>query len=222
MPETFRRTEEIIKYLRDHRIPPITLLVVPGRQWNSQQLKRLHKLEEVGYEMAAHGWRHEVTARGGLYHRLHSALLSRNVAEHLALDSGGILDLMQRSRQWFVDNGFSPPRLYVPPAWALGPITPGHLAQVPFDRIEVLSGLLNPQTGVVYKMPVVGFEADSPLRAAGLRIWNAWQMRRVRLRSQPVRLGIHPDDFYLRLAAHLRAMIEESYLYQNYAELESV
>lgn len=218
MPESFRRIEEIIKYLRDHEVPPITLLVVPGRRWNHQKLKRLRKLADVGYEIAAHGWLHEIDRPRGFYHHLHAALFSRRVAEHLALDSEAIRDLMLRSHAWFGQNRLPPPKLYVPPAWALGKIRPEHLRELPFEQIEILRGLLDPQTGQILKLPLLGFEADTVWRQLAVTAWNRLQLARSRRSPGPVRISLHPEDFHLRLAPRLRRLIKQTYLYQSYAE----
>jgi predicted deacetylase len=218
MPETFRRMEEIIKYLRDHRIPPIALLVVPGRAWKPQQIKRLHKLADVGYELVAHGWRHHTDHWGGPWHRLHGAVFSRRVAEHLTLDSAGIRELMCRSHAWFADHQLPSPCLYVPPAWALGPIRREDLARTPFRRVEGLRGLLNPRTGEWQRLPMIGFDAASRWRALAIRVWNTRSSAQAHRRSLPLRLSLHPEDFHRCLAAHVRETLEATYLYSSYRE----
>lgn len=144
MPHTLERVERILAWLQKRGVPPITLLVVPGRPWEKPQIERLRQLTVEGHELAAHGWHHETKPRH-LYHRLHAALISRHVAEHLDLNSQGILELMQRSRNWFDENQLPLPDFYVPPAWALGPITKADLAQAPYHLVETTRGLLHLQ-----------------------------------------------------------------------------
>ena len=218
MPETMDRVESILEWLGDLGIPPVTLLVVPGKPWSSGQIEGLRRLAGRGHVLAAHGWCHRTTPRG-LRHRLHAAFLSRNVAEHLALDSAGILALLSRSHAWFAANGLPPPMLYVPPAWALGAIRPDDLARAPFRVIETTFGLIrppardraDPPTGKprFERLPLTGYEADTAVRAAFLRRWNQSQVRKAARHGKPLRLSIHPDDPRLRLAdqleCHLRA-----------------
>ncbi|MFP4352808.1 MAG: polysaccharide deacetylase family protein [Puniceicoccaceae bacterium] len=221
MPETMDRVGSILQWLGGLGVPPVTLLVVPGKPWTPGQIESLRRLAGRGHTLAAHGWRHRTTPRG-LRHRLHAAFLSRNVAEHLALDSAGILALLQRSHAWFADNRLPPPTLYVPPAWALGAVRPDDLARAPFRMIETTFGLIRPRDPgraarpnrkpPLERLPLTGYEADTAVRAAFLRWWNQGQVRKAARRGKPLRLSIHPDDPTLRLAdqlaAHLRTVRE--------------
>jgi predicted deacetylase len=218
MPETFPQMEAILKYLRDHRIPPITLLVVPGRQWKSHQIDHLRCLADQGYTLAAHGWVHRTDQPSDIYHRLHARLLSRNVAEHLALDAAGIRDLMQRSFDWFGDNDLPPPTLYVPPAWALGRLPRHDLGELPYTAVEVLRGIYLPKAGHFYSLPMIGFEADTAFRKAAVHSWNAGQTILARLGGRPLRIGLHPSDFQLSMAETLRQVLAQPFIWQSYDE----
>lgn len=145
MPHTMDRVEHILDWLKERGVPPVALLVVPGRAWEPQQIERLRDLAAEGHELAAHGWLHETTPKR-IYHRLHAALISRHVAEHLDLNSLGILELMQRSRQWFGENDLPRPDFYLPPAWALGPLAKADLARAPYQLIETTRGLIHLNT----------------------------------------------------------------------------
>jgi predicted deacetylase len=217
MPETLSKVRGILDQLRSFGLPPITLYVVPGRNWQSEQLDELKALVEAGYEVAAHGWLHETTPKR-LYHRLHAALISRNVAEHLDLDENQIVPFIERSMAWFPEHGFPVPELYVPPAWALGTrsraLSPGcdatgPEAAKPFPRyIEILRGYLDTQTGALHKLPMTGYEVDTPLRKHFVRNWNARHLRKAAATGKPVRIGLHPNDFDLLLSQDLLTTLQ--------------
>ncbi len=218
MPETLDDVEALLALCTGAGVPAVTLLVVPGRPWSDAHLARLAAMARAGHPLAAHGWRHGVDRYGGLYHRLHGALLSRRVAEHLALDEAGIAALMARSHAWFEAQGLPAPSLYVPPAWALGWVSPGTLRSLPFRRVEVLRGVLEVASGRLEPLPLVGFEADTPVRAAVLGAWNRAQTAAARRRGRPLRIGIHPGDLRLRLAGPLRALLGRPFRYLDYTE----
>lgn len=217
-PETLARVEGIVDHLQSCGHREITLLVIPGRRWHTQGVDRLARWQDAGIELAAHGWRHEARAVRGPFHRLHAALLSRRAAEHLALDQEGITAVMQAAYDWFVDHGLVPPRSYVPPAWALGRIERERLQRLPYRQIEVTRGLIDSASGRLQRLPLTGFEADTALRAGFLRCWNRTQVRRAGRTGLPLRIGIHPDDPQLRLAADLKALMEEGWRSIRYDE----
>lgn len=205
MPETLPAVQRTLKRLEHHQRAPITLLVVPGRDWDRPALATLRSLERDGYQLAGHGWRHRAEAFGGLYHRLHGLFLSRRVAEHLALDEAGIIALIQRCHAWFGDHGLEPPTLYVPPAWAMGQISLARLRETcPFSLYERFDGVINAAAERVQPLPLLGYEADHALRAPILRLWNRWNWRRARHQGLPIRIGIHPRDIELALAHDLK------------------
>ena len=227
MPHTLERVDRILLWLEERQVPPVTLLVVPGLDWEDRQIARLHDLAEQGHELAAHGWLHQTKPRR-LFHRIHSTLISRNVAEHLDLDSGEILALMTRSRNWFDANKLPLPDFYVPPAWALGPISKSDLLQVPYTRIETTRGFIyleniagtaenqlnterrktaKPATLRFQKLPLTGYEADTAFREFFLRRWNAHQAKLATTKDLTLRISIHPDDLDLRVADQLDAQI---------------
>jgi predicted deacetylase len=232
MPQTFDRVERILDWLKARDVPPVTLLVVPGRPWTPGQIGRLRELATSGHPLAAHGWHHETRPRR-LYHRLHAAIFSRNVAEHLDLDSPEIRQLMQRSHDWFGENDLPPPACYVPPAWALGPLSNADLTQLPYRLIETTRGLihlesnaplvasqsngslprseegapLTKRTCTFQKLPLTGYEADTRPREAFLRRWNAAQLHTATRRHLPLRISIHPGDLNLRLQDQLERHI---------------
>lgn len=219
MPETFAAVEATMQRLQLLGVSPVTLLVVPGRSWSEVQLQRLRDWAGQGHELAAHGWQHEATRVRGLQHRLHALLLSRNTAEHLALGPQEILSLMLSASAWFAARALPPPSLYVPPAWALGPLTTQGRAQLPYRQIEVLSGLHELPGRGLRRLPLLGFEADTVPRAGFLRVWNAVQLRLAPWLRRPLRISIHPHDFELRLGASLDRLLQRRFRYRAYREL---
>lgn len=221
MPETFALCEELVHRLSTRGVTPLTLLIVPGRRWKPRQVERMRAWAEAGHELAAHGWSHQVHHIRGWKHRLHAWLISRRVAEHMELRSAGILNLLRRSSAWFERESLPRPKLYVPPAWALGPISDKHLEQAPYAMIETLRGVCDPRLRRWRRLPLVGFEADTPLRALALRLWNWLQLRRARREGgQPLRIAIHPQDFELHLARDLDAVLRQPQRFTTYSSLE--
>lgn len=203
MPETLDRIDELIELLRDSGHGPPSLMIVPGRCWDADSIARIRGLAEAGHELVGHGWSHHAASIRGLRHRLHSAIISRNAAEHLALDAAGIAALIRRCAGWFTEHGLPAPALYVPPAWAMGCMPRAGLAGLGFRYYETLSGIYDSETGVMHRIPVAGYEADTLLRAVSLRVSNAlnrWSARR----AGALRVAIHPQDLRLRLAGDLR------------------
>lgn len=221
MPETLDSIEEIIQWLERMGIPPFSLLIVPGKAWSPKAIDRLRKFAERGYPIVPHGWHHHTRPRR-LFHRIHSALISKEVAEHLDLDSEGILKLLIRSKEWFIDHSIPVSQLYVPPAWALGFIRSRTLIRAPFQQIEVTRGVLHLEpAGTVRfeKLPLAGYEADSPFRAQFLRRWNAYQEAQARKNQQPLRISIHPNDRTLPLAGQLEAQLKRANHFIQYSDL---
>ncbi len=219
MPDTLPRVDRILSLLTAEQVSAVTLLVVPGAGWTAAGIAALRDYEARGYELAGHGWRHRVDHRRGFTHRLHGQFISRNVAEHLALDTAGIIDLIYRCHAWFGEQSLRAPSLYVPPAWAMGNIERSALAELPFLRYELFSGILSAQTGRLHPIPLLGYEADTALRAPLLRLWN----RLNRHRSSDngwLRIGIHPHDLELRLAEDLRRDLRHYRLHADYAAVD--
>ena len=208
MPETLEVVQGCLDRLKAHGLPSPILLVVPGRDWQPDQLAQLRTWQAAGCELAAHGWVHEVVPRR-LYHRFHALLLSRTVAEHLDLDADGIVDLMRRSLEWFPANALPAPRFYVPPAWALGRVSWPQLTELPVRHLEILAGIVDLPHGSLRRLPLVGFETDTLWRATFVRVWNWVQVRRARSSGRPLRIGLHPHDFDLLLKDSLERLLRE-------------
>ncbi len=206
MPETMQRTRELFDKLRDAGLEQVTLLVVPGRQWDENSLTSLRQLASDGAILAGHGWNHRVDSIRGFKHKLHSRLISRDVAEHLALDSTGIRELVGRCHDWFVDNDLPVSDLYVPPAWAMGSITKAELAETPFRLFETFGGVLDTQDGRFRRSAMVGFEADNLLRVVSCAVWNRFNLA-VAGYNAPVRVAIHPNDLSLGMSKALERLI---------------
>jgi hypothetical protein len=219
MPETLPQVERILALLECEGVAPVTLLVIPGAGWSREDIGRLRGFQARGCELAGHGWVHRVDRIRGLTHRLHSRLISRNVAEHLALDGVGIHRLIARCHGWFDEQALGDPALYCPPAWAMGRIPRSSLASLPFKRYEVFSGVLSTQTGQMHPIPLTGYEADTALRAPVIRLWNHLNRQRATRRGW-LRIGIHPYDLDLRLADDLRRDLRRFRCHASYSAVE--
>jgi len=207
MPSTLDRICLLARELTHLQTSNITMLVVPGHDWSRKQLDVLREFEQQGYILCGHGWHHSSKKIHGVYHRLHSLLISRNVAEHLALDEKEISQLIYDCYQWFPNNKLATPDLYVPPAWALGKISEQLLEQSPFRFFENTAGLYDSSTGQQLNLPLIGFEADNIFRAGTLRLWNAANTL-AGSEKKPVRISIHPSDKELLLADSLISSLQ--------------
>lgn len=204
MPETFPRVTQVLDRLHRLNLAPCTLLVVPGKPWQPQQIRQLRQWAEQGHPLAAHGWHHKAPHIRSLYHKCHAAVLSRDVAEHLSLSPDGRIRLMTESHAWFRSVDLPAPSLYVPPAWALGRLPARRIPSLPFSTVESLAGLRFPATGKVRRLPLTGYEADTPARAVSLRLFNQAQLRLAQSTARPLRISIHPNDFHLHLTRQLQ------------------
>ncbi len=219
MPETLQQVRSLITQLRAANVVKITLLVVPGKHWTQADLQQLHDWQNEGLQLAGHGWNHQASKPRTLYHHLHSLLLSRMAAEHLSLDREQIAMLINECFSWFGERELRAPTLYVPPAWALGPLPPTELRTLPFRFVELLSGVLNCETTCLRKLPLTGYEADTAWRALSLGNWNKLNEWRARNSSRPLRIGIHPFDDEYRLRHQMHKQIQACEQFIDYDEL---
>ena len=217
-PAAMPRVRQILDEL--HSVPSscVTLLVIPDSGWTEPGIQELRTLAGRGYALAAHGWSHSVREIRSVRHRVHSQFISRRAAEHLALSAAEIMDLIQRSRRWFQENGLGCPDLYVPPAWALGAIPRSWLARTGFRHIETLAGVHDTRHGAFCPLPLTGFEADTVARTLALRAWNRVNELTAGTR-RPLRVAIHPNDLHLRLADQLRRIVLRKTKFLSYTEL---
>ena len=221
MPENMDKIQHILNWLKDRNIPPVTLLVVPGKNWTENQLKLLKQYTLEGHTLAAHGWHHHTEPKKFL-HRIHSLIISKNVAEHLDLNQQGILALLNKSYQWFIQNHLPTPTLYVPPAWALGSIHRKTLSKTLFKQIEVTRGLIHlapNKQAKLQRLPLTGYEADSPFRVRFLKKWNQFQQHRAQVQSLPLRISIHPHDLDLPIADQLEQQLKNVQTFIKYSDL---
>ncbi len=203
MPETLPAVQACLDECHRHGIRTVYLLVVPGRDWHAPGLSQLQEWVNEGCLLAGHGWLHHCERIDRPFHRLHSMLMSRNVAEHLAHDAEGIASLMQRCRAWFATQELPAPTLYVPPAWALGQIGDSQLRGTGFDQVETVRGVADLKRGRLALKPLLGYEADTGARKRVLSAWN--RLNRYRAAAcGTVRIGIHPNDLVLQLGEELR------------------
>lgn len=216
LPATMPAVRETVALLDEHEVAPLTLLVCPGFDWPAEDLEWLRARQRRGDRLAGHGWRHAAGPPRGIYDRLHRAVFSRGVAEHLALDADGIAAMIADNHAWFAAHGLASPELYVPPAWAMGGITRKRLRRLPFRLYETLSGIYDARADEFHRVPLVGFEADTALRALSLRASNRFN-RALAGWIGRLRVSIHPDDLRLRLARELRGLIAKPARYAGYS-----
>ena len=216
MATTVEPVKRILELLAPVTPAAVTLLVVPGGAWRSADIDWLQQLQHQGYQLAGHGWQHHCEPRG-FYHRLHSLLISRHVAEHLAMDAKGIVTLVRDCHDWMRLMGLSPSSLYVPPAWALGRISRVQLSQLPFGLYETLGGVYDARSGRFHGLPLLGYEADTVWRALAVRCFNHWNL--MRMGASPIRLSIHPYDLDLLLARDLREHLAAMDCFVSYQDL---
>jgi predicted deacetylase len=210
MPHTLANVERLLAtVLADIHPSHIMLLVVPGLPWQPEQIEQLKQLQSKGYELAGHGWTHNVQKIQTIYHRLHSFFISRDAAEHLSKTEQELLAMLEQNLGWFKQHDFKSPKFYVPPAWAMGRISQSTLRELPFSCVETTRGFHDLRTGRRCLLPLVGFEADTRFRAAFLRVWNrlnCWLAKTLR----PLRISIHPfDDEYL-IRDQMHQLIQEA------------
>lgn len=208
MPATRADVLDVLEWLQERQLGPAVLLVVPGSGWTDEGVRWLRSLESAGHELAGHGWRHAIDRYGSLAHRVHGALISRRVAEHLALDEEAVAALVARCHSWFAEAGLRLPRLYVPPAWAMGALGPAQLRRLPFAAYEDLGGFRRVD-GTRVDVPVAGFEADRSWNLPFLRAFN--RVARLRAgRGGLLRVAIHPRDLRLPMARDLAGLLDRS------------
>lgn len=202
-PETLGDVTRLVEALEARALAPVTLLVVPGRNWTPPAIDQLRRWQAAGHQLAGHGWWHRAGPPRRLGHLLHAAFISRACGEHLSLTAPDILALMRHSHRWFAEWDLQRPELYVPPAWALGRIDRSALEHQPYRQVETLQGVHDVAADSFRPLPLLGFEADTPTRAAALRLWNQGAGR-----NAHTRVAIHPADTRLRLRTDLARTLD--------------
>ncbi len=219
MPSTLEDVQQLLHLADNLGIQKVTLLVVPGLEWVSADIERLRRWEDQGYRLAGHGWLHRCHRIRGINHRLHSWLISRDVAEHLDWGNRPVSALMQRCAEWFDDHGFEVPALYVPPAWAMGEVGQEELARLPFCLYETLAGVYSAKADSTRLLPLVGFEADNFSRQVALKMANQTNCWLATLANRPLRVALHPHDLRLRLHRDITRIIARFPRGMNYDDL---
>lgn len=209
MPATFHRVYEIMRMIDKHAVAPVSLLISTGFEWREEEIEQLRSWHARGHQLAGHGLTHHATQISGLYHRLHSACISSDVAEHLALKPDEIEECITRCFDWFIENQFQAPQLYVPPGWAMGRLSRKRLGRLPFRFYETLTGIYDSELETMHRLPLVGFEANSPGMGLFLRTWNRVSLFSGRKLRKPARIAIHPGDLSLRLSGQLQELLKQ-------------
>ncbi len=219
MPHTLDQVGHLVDLLRRLNVYPATLLVVGGLPWQSHQIEQLKEWRREGWIMAGHGWVHRAERIDTAYHRVHSTLLSRDVAEHLSRPSMEAARIVRQSYQWLRKNDLGTPSLYVPPAWALGALSRRQLARLPYQAYESLAGVYTKKGKRFRMLPLVGFEADTRARAAALRPWNKANEWAARWTGTPLRISLHPNDLDLHLGRDIERILRRGWTFLDYTGL---
>lgn len=211
-PSTLTGVLQVADLLDELGVSPVTLLIVPGVEWDQASLEAVRRLiGRGGYGVAGHGWSHLAPRPASLYHRLHALIISRDQAEHLSRSTDDVAALVTRCHEWFRTVGLPQPQLYVPPAWALGRMPRATLTRLPFRWYEVLRGCVSAADGFLRTMPLAGFEADTRIRELTLRILNPLNARIAAGAGRPLRLAIHPWDLRYRLAKEVDGLLRREW-----------
>lgn len=218
MPTTMAKVQSLLNMARRREASEVTLLVVPGLDWNRADIDRLRAWQDEGYTLAGHGWSHHCQTPRSISHRLHSWLLSRDVAEHLSASREERLQIISRCADWFDRHRLNLPALYVPPAWALA-LRGDELRHGPFRMVETLSGVIECATSHFRTLPLVGFEADTRLRRAALSCLNGANLAIHVMTERPLRVALHPDDLELSMAPQLRQLLSQCQVPIGYSQL---
>lgn len=207
-PVTIQQVQGLIALVPENCQKNLLLLIIPGGEWSQTDLQQLKNWQEQGFTLAGHGWHHQVAGIKGWYHRLHSWLISRDAAEHLALEEGEIAVLLKKNYRWFIEHNLKPPQLYVPPAWAMGSIAKSELTKLPFQYYEFTDGIYDAKNHIYKKLPLAGFEADTILRKQLLKLWNKINCY-LSSSERPLRLSLHPNDNSLLLKESFKSYLSQ-------------
>lgn len=217
MPDNINEIDKIIELLKQYEIDKITLLVVPGKDWDNKDIEKLKYYENSGIELAGHGWSHLVKDIRGLYHNIHSKIISRNEAEHLSLEKNEIIKIVKNSYTWFEYFGLNRPKLYVPPAWTIGKIDKKDLVNLGYIFLETGFGVHDLVNNFFYPIPVTGYMADTNLRVKSLKVFNHLNFL---LPFELIRISIHPLDLNYPLLTDLKRHLRKIKKFLSYSELE--
>jgi len=218
-PRTLPVIHTTLEWLAARGVTAVTVLVVPGSGWDDTGVAALRRLAARGCALAGHGWEHRAGRLRTPMELLHAGLISRHEGEHLGRPREEILARITHCHRWFAGAGLPAPALYVPPAWALGRLPRRERARLPFPMLETLSGLEWTQSRRSRRLPLAGFQADTPARARLLRQWNRLNTAASLRTGRPLRVAIHPGDLALPLAASLEALLACRGRVLDYAEL---
>ena len=196
-PRNLNDVENIISRLDSKfNINKISILVIPGLNWKKKQLDKIKSWQNNGIQIAAHGWLHKSKKIKTIYHKLHSLIISAKCAEHLSKNRQDINRIISNSYNWFIENDFQRPYLYVPPAWALGKINRKDLQKLNFTHFECTTGFIHNNK---YRfLPLIGFEEKFLWKSLLRRFFNSFNFMLASF-TGVVRIAIHPNDFNLYL-----------------------
>lgn len=218
-PDVLDEVENIVQLLKSNSVSSITLLVIPGKNWSDHQIEILKQWGSSGLTLAGHGWAHYSGRPRNWKHLFHSVLLSKDQAEHLAKSRDEIITIIQNCYNWFQMHNLKQVKLYVPPAWGIGPVKNSDLDNQDFRYFEYLTGIYDSQERVFKRIPVVGFEADNRFRKNNLQFINSINIYRAIENRVPLRIAIHPNDFSLGLSDKILPTLNKFNSFIDYEQL---
>lgn len=218
MPETFGNVQKQIQLFREANITNVGLLIVPNKDWSEEHFEEFRNWHNEGFQLVGHGWNHEVFGKKDFYHKLHSLLLSRNVAEHLSKSTDEVIDLIRSCYNWFEDNKLPIPKLYVPPAWAFGKVTTKHFDHLPFQMYENVIGVYDRNSQSYHTFPLIGFEADTRFRMLCLYFSNSFNKTLQSIIKKPLRVSLHPNDLEYYLGYQIHRILKQQTIPLSYEQ----
>ena len=196
-PESLNQVENIISRLSSKfDMNKLSILVIPGLNWEKKHINKIKSWQNNGIKIAAHGWLHKSKKIKTIYHKFHSIIISAKCAEHLSINRQDINNIVSNSYNWFIENDFQSPYLYVPPAWALGKIKRTDLNKLNFTHFECTTGFIH--NNKYHFLPLIGFEEKFLWKSLLRRFFNSFNFMLASF-TGVVRIAIHPNDFNLYL-----------------------
>lgn len=204
-PENFKNSMELLR-LCEYAGARTILAVIPARKWSNLQINQIRSAIREGHELAQHGYSHSINeGRKTFFSRLHGALFSNDVAEHLVFEREELLRRLIAGIEALVV--FGDVRWYVPPAWSVGPLYLEDYREMGVDCLEHLWGYESVNTRQKVTLPILGYQATNIMRHCGLLLWNTVNDF---IPTLWCRIALHPEDIESPLVKKLKQRLNSS------------